>query len=309
MPLPKKPRSGTRSNDNHVTPSADKQATRTAGENNSGASPMHAERLKKLYAAMLKCRMMDNLIRAHVEDRRSCRRREAIISGAAIHLGPEDLIAPASGEFFARLVQGASLETGLSSVKQETNVDTAGTGIQNTAARTASAQLNIAAGMALACKLQSRPSVTLCIVDEPGHSPASWHEPLNFAASRRLAIVFVIVNAASSAQEQAVDLRGEVQQFVPAITVDGADAVAVYRVAEECTRRARQGLGPSLIECCIGDGPDPVLFMENYLKQRNLWSETWKENLVRELGRALESAAKKHFGRARRGMGLASELL
>lgn len=36
---------------------------------------------------------------------------------------------------------------------------------------------------------------------------------------------------------------------MPGVTVDGKDILAVYQAAEEAVRRARNGEGPSLIEC------------------------------------------------------------
>ncbi|HWG86231.1 MAG TPA: thiamine pyrophosphate-dependent enzyme, partial [Candidatus Acidoferrales bacterium] len=101
---------------------------------------------------------------------------------------------------------------------------------------------------------------------------------------RKLSIVFLIAQH-SSPEQSNIDLRNEAQKFLPAITVDGNDVVAVYRVAEESTRRAREGLGPSLIECRLETGGDPLAFMESYLRQRNLWSDVWKEELERDLRR------------------------
>lgn len=255
---------------------------------------MHAERLRKLYAAMLKCRIIESLIPADVKQHCACGCRQAIIAGTAIHLTPEDLIAPTPAELFARLVQGTSLEAISASLKEE-SVWNFGGAIRVPDAGLALAQLQVGAGMALACKLRGRPAATLCIVD--GHQSDFWRGPAEFAARRQLAIVFVVVSAAGHPPSRHPELRGQTRNVLPAIAVDGNDAVGVYRVAEECTRRARQGLGPSLIECRVEDDRDPLLFMENYLKQRRLWPEGWKENFVREFGREAESVLKKHFGR------------
>lgn len=258
---------------------------------------MHAERLRRLYAAMLKCRIIDNLMPSDVKEHCACRQREAVVAGAAIHLKPEDLIAPSPPELFARLVQGVSAESVIASLREGINRGPSCAGIRVPAASAAIAQLHIGTGMALACKLQNRPSVTLCVVDHPAGEPDFWREPVAFAARRRLAIVFVIASATSEASGQTPELRSEAQQILPAIAVDGNDAVAAYRVAEECIRRARQGLGPSLIESLVEPERDPVPLMEDYLKQRNLWSGGWKEKFLREFGRDAETAFKKNFGR------------
>jgi TPP-dependent pyruvate/acetoin dehydrogenase alpha subunit len=36
---------------------------------------------------------------------------------------------------------------------------------------------------------------------------------------------------------------------IPGVTVDGQDVVAVYEVVQEAVKRAREGDGPSLVEC------------------------------------------------------------
>lgn len=286
-------RPGTRTNSQNTLPAS------AAADNNSDASPMHAERLRRLYAAMLKCRIIDNLVPSDVKEHCACRQHEAIVAGAAIHLKPEDLIAPSPAELFARLVQGVSAESLIATLREEINRGSSCADIRVPAASAAIAELHIGTGMALACKLQKRPSVTLCVLDHPAGEPDFWREPVAFAARRRLAIVFVIPSATGEASGQRPELRSEAQQILPAIAVDGNDAVAVYRVAEECIRRARQGLGPSLIESALDSARDPISFMENYLKQRNLWSEAWKETVARQFSREAESVLKKHLGRAR----------
>jgi pyruvate dehydrogenase E1 component alpha subunit len=97
---------------------------------------------------------------------------------------------------------------------------------------------------------------------------------------------------------------------IPTLSVDGNDVVAVYRVAQEAIRRARQGHGPALIECKtqrwpapaavspMTEGPgsgmseDPILRMETYLKQKGLWSDAWKQRLVKSFTRQLDAAEK-----------------
>jgi TPP-dependent pyruvate/acetoin dehydrogenase alpha subunit len=292
MPPGNQLRSGTRARSEERTPVS------AAVDSNNGASPMHAERLRRLYAAMLKCRIIDNLMPSDIKAHYACRQREAIIAGAAIHLKPGDFILPSSAELFARLVQGASAESVIASLREEINRDSSRPGIRVPAANPAIAQLQVGAGMALACKLQGKPSVTLCVVDEAVDQPDLWLDPVIFAARRKLAIVFVNLSRAHNVREQHAELHKQTQDVLPAIVVDGSDAVAVYRVAEECTRRARQGLGPSLIECIVESGRDPLPFMEDYLKQRSLWSETWKETLARQFGREAESVLKKYLGKA-----------
>jgi pyruvate dehydrogenase E1 component alpha subunit len=258
----------------------------TAKSEPSGTSPMNAERLKRLYAAMLKCRFSQDEIRKRLPAHPLCAGLEAVIAGAAIHLKPEDLVAPNTEGDFVQIVRGKTLEEAVHYMKQDESVlmvDEVQQGERT------EAELSIAAGMALACKQLNRPLVTLCVA-RGDHEPDFWRDAVSFCARRQLSIVFVIAQHSGSGHKD-LDLRAHAQKFLPAITVDGNDAVAVYRVAEESTRRARQGLGPSLIECRLEAGRDPLFFMESYLRQRNIWSETWKEELERNLRRESQTTA------------------
>jgi len=271
-----------------------KQSAVPSEKNTTGshASPMYAERLKNLYGAMLKCRALNDLIRARAGRHGCCDGGEGIIAGAAIHLKPDDLVAPSSVELLARGVQGASPHTLVAiNKRQEKGRATDAVMLEAPLESTAIA---MATGMALACKLQNNGLVTCCIVPAPALA-ASPCEAVRFAANRKLAIVFVIIARVSSGPDELVELRSETQDALPVIAVDGNDVVAVYRVAEECTRRARQGLGPSLIYCEREPEADPIPFMENYLRQRRLFSEDWKQSLMLSIRRQMTLVAKGHL--------------
>jgi TPP-dependent pyruvate/acetoin dehydrogenase alpha subunit len=89
--------------------------------------------------------------------------------------------------------------------------------------------------------------------------------------------------------------------------VDGSDVVGVFRVAQEAIRRAREGHGPAVIECMIARSSaaekntsepsaqylahDPILFMEQYLQRRDLWSDEWSHSIIDGFTRQLKEAA------------------
>jgi acetoin:2,6-dichlorophenolindophenol oxidoreductase subunit alpha len=233
---------------------------------------------------MLQCRMTDDVLHKSGAGATRMTGLEAIITGPAVHLNLSDLIAPSPSRTMARLVQGAVLKDILAecAMKSQANADTGGSNALRD-------QIHIAAGMAFACKLMKKDSVVLCLTTS-GQEPVGWWEALGFAAGHQLPVVFVLAHAIENQRNGAGDLRMRAQKLAPAITVDGNDAVAVSRVAEESTRRARQGLGPSVIECLLDRRRDPLLFMENYLKQRALWSEPWKQGLVRRFTQDLRTA-------------------
>ena len=72
---------------------------------------------------------------------------------------------------------------------------------------------------------------------------------------------------------------------MPGMTVDGSDAMAVYRVVHEAMYRARHEGGPTLIECKtyrkakipVRIRPwvqgDALAYMEQQLRARNFWDD------------------------------------
>lgn len=249
----------------------------------SDASPMRAERLKRLYSSMLHCRIADEAPRETGARGVSSRGLEAIIAGASVHLKSTDLIAPSPYRDWIRLVQEALRKFAAERTQKSEMADEAH-GSKPTAG-----QFHLAAGMAFACKLMKKDSAVLylAMADENEHF---WQDALEFCAKHHLPVVFVLAHAIEKENERAGDLRKDAQNPVPTIIVDGNDAVAVSRVAEESIRRAREGLGSSVIQCLFEPKRDPLLFMEGYLKQRTLWSETWKQGLVRRFTQQSKAA-------------------
>jgi pyruvate dehydrogenase E1 component alpha subunit len=79
----------------------------------------------------------------------------------------------------------------------------------------------------------------------------------------------------------------------PGVIVDGQDVVAVWRVAQESVHRARNGGGPTLIDCRMDAARDPLAHMEHYLRKRNLWDEAWREKAEAEITAEVEGGKDK----------------
>src|SRR2546428_7218230 len=114
----------------------------------------------------------------------------------------------------------------------------------------------IAVGAALGVRLKGDLSVVLCFFGEGASNQGSFHESLNLAAIRRLAVVFICENNlwALSAPFAEVTAGGSVANRagaygIPGEKVDGNDVEAVFKAVNEAAKRARAGLGPSLLEC------------------------------------------------------------
>ncbi len=82
---------------------------------------------------------------------------------------------------------------------------------------------------------------------------------------------------------------------LPAITVDGSDVVAVYRVATEAITHARKGNGATLIACTAfhsdhSPESDPILKMEAYLSRKSLFSAELKREVTGSFTMELDAA-------------------
>ena len=116
-------------------------------------------------------------------------------------------------------------------------------------------QIPHAAGIALASKLRGEETVTAVYFGDGATSAGDFHEGLNFAGVHRLPVVFICENngyaisVPSSKQAAVEDLAVRAAGYgFPGVTVDGNDALAVYRVTREAVERARAGEGPTFIE-------------------------------------------------------------
>jgi TPP-dependent pyruvate/acetoin dehydrogenase alpha subunit len=113
----------------------------------------------------------------------------------------------------------------------------------------------VTTGLALAFKMRGEPRVAMTFFGEGSTANGQWHEAMNFAGIHKLPAVFLLENnkfAYSTPQrlEYAVDLvkRAEGYGF-PGVAVDGNDVEAVFEAARVAAVRAREGEGPTLIEC------------------------------------------------------------
>jgi TPP-dependent pyruvate/acetoin dehydrogenase alpha subunit len=113
-----------------------------------------------------------------------------------------------------------------------------------------------ATGMATSLKLKGSDDIAMCIFGDGAAQTGICHESMNIAALWKLPVVFVLehngygLTVAASAQSSIEDLSIRAAGYaMPGVTIDGNDAVGVYRTTAAAVARARRGEGPSLIEC------------------------------------------------------------
>ncbi len=114
----------------------------------------------------------------------------------------------------------------------------------------------IAVGAAFSNKFRKTDRVAVTFFGDGASNEGSFHEAANMAALFRLPVVFVCENNGygeytPQANHQAiVDVADRAAGYgMPGVIVDGMDVVAVYEAAGAAIERAREGAGPTLLEC------------------------------------------------------------
>ena len=115
--------------------------------------------------------------------------------------------------------------------------------------------VSILAGAAIAERMKGKKSVALTWIGDGGTSTGAFHEGFNLACVQRAALVVVVENnkwaysTPISRQMVNTQIADRAQGYgCPGERVDGNDVLAVYDVTRNAVERARQGLGPTLIE-------------------------------------------------------------
>src|SRR6266849_1576668 len=118
------------------------------------------------------------------------------------------------------------------------------------------AMLPVAVGCALAFRIREEKRVAVGWFGEGSAARGDAHEGMNFAGVRKLPVVFICDNnqwaySTPTHLEYAVDhLADRAQAYgFDGVVVDGTDVLAVYREAKRAIEKAREGGGPTLIEC------------------------------------------------------------
>ncbi len=237
----------------------------------SSPDQLDSELLRRLYALMLRCRMVEERIRVLYRQGRfagnyfAATGQEATEVGATVDLLPEDTVAPSHRNFITNIMKGTPLNLmfahiyGRKSSPDQGRSAPAHCGYAPlnviTPSSTIAAQLSIGAGIALAYKMQRKPNVVVALTGEGATSLGFWHESVNLAAVHKLPIIFVVENN-GYAESVPLSLQSAIEDLsikaagygIPGRTVDGNDVVAVYTAMREAIRRARSGEGATLLE-------------------------------------------------------------
>lgn len=271
---------------------------------------LNAEKLKELYATMVKCRTLAERIQNHHTGNRSSASVsgfEATLVGAGAHLLQKDCIAMEHSSFVASLIKETPLQSILARNKEHQTGNGSGKHDGN-----AVAALNMETVLALATEMKGQSAVTLMFCMHNSETLTFDSAAMAMAATQKLPLVCLVESSLDSTLELPNQVAsgpyiGADPSFYPRIPVDGCDVVGVFRVAQEAIRRAREGHGPAVIECLTARNSaanhaseqasaqylahDPLSFMEQYLRKRDLWSDEWSLSIIDGFNHQLNEAA------------------
>jgi TPP-dependent pyruvate/acetoin dehydrogenase alpha subunit len=118
------------------------------------------------------------------------------------------------------------------------------------------AMMPVAVGLALAFRIRNERRVSVCWYGDGAAARGDAHEAMNFAGVRRLPMVFVCDNnqyaysTPSQLEYACANLADRAAAYgFEGLVVDGTDILAVYAEARRAIEKAREGGGPTLIEC------------------------------------------------------------
>ncbi|GER66568.1 acetoin:2,6-dichlorophenolindophenol oxidoreductase subunit alpha [Weizmannia acidilactici] len=180
----------------------------------------------------------------------------------------------------------------------------------------------LACGAALTAKYKKTRNVSVCFFGDGANNHGTFHEGINLAAAWKLPVVFVAENNGyaeatpfSYASSCKTIADRAISYNIPGVRVDGKDVVAVYQAAKEAVERARNGEGPTLIECVTyrnyghfeGDAQtykaekekaeqlnekDAILQFKKYLIEQNLMTESVIDSLEQKVDNEITEAVK-----------------
>src|SRR5881409_1341641 len=286
---------------------------------------LSASELKRLYRAMLLGRRLDErMVRLQRQGRigtfAPIKGQEASQMGTAFTLRRADWMVPSFREIAAMIWRGWPIEKLLlfyaGHVEGGRPADD-----QHDLPITipVSTQLPHAVGLAYAAQYRGDDVVVMAYFGDGATSEGDFHEALNFAGVWHVPVVFVCQNnqwAISVPLKKQTHSKTIAQKALayglPGIQVDGNDVLAVYTAASTSLDRAREGNGPTLVECVTyrlgvhttADDPtkyrseeevkawerkDPLTRFSTYLEKKNLLESGLEQQVDDEIARAVEA--------------------
>ncbi len=184
-------------------------------------------------------------------------------------------------------------------------------------------QIPHAVGAALAAKYRKDRAAVLVYFGDGGSSRGDFHEGMNVAGVLKLPVVFLCQNnqwAISVPRERQTASKTIAQKAIAygfeGLQVDGNDILAVYKATRDALQKAKEGGGPTLIECFtyrmadhttsddatryrpkeeieLWQARDPISRLRIFMGKKGLWTEQFQKDVEQRSKAAVDEAQKK----------------
>jgi pyruvate dehydrogenase E1 component alpha subunit len=195
-----------------------------------------------------------------------CIGQEAIAVGACASLKPEDVVLATYRGHGAAIAKGSDPKYLMAELLTRTTGCCKGRGGSMHLCDKAKgfigtnaivgAHIPIAGGAALAAKMRGAGQVVLCFFGDGAACEGEFFETMNMASLWKVPLIFICENngyaisVSTRLSQSTPDIADRARAFgMPGVIVDGNDVIAVQEATAQGVLRARQGDGPTLIEC------------------------------------------------------------
>lgn len=294
------------------------------------------EILLKMYELMVTSRFWDNNIDdMHAKKQmigmspHSGQGQEAIGVGAGLALKEEDYLVPSHRGCAHAITKGLAITsltadylgkaTGITKGKGGAHICDPTHNILGLSGILGGALL-IATGVGWSIKIRKTKQVVMDFFGDGMASQSDFYPSLNISAAWKLPVIWICENNRVQQFTHFEDVMGMEniadmgKPFgMPNVVVDGNDVIAVYKAAQTAVKRARNGEGPSLIECKTyrwrphyEGAPetrtveeleemkkkDPIKRLRSYLIQKKIFSEKEANSIEENIMAQIKDAAK-----------------
>lgn len=233
---------------------------------------VEAETLKRMYYEMLRIRMVEERIAQLYPEQQMrcpvhlCIGQEAIAAGVSAHLTADDYVLSGHRSHGHYLAKGGDLRRMVAELYGKATGCCRGKGGSMHlvdlsvgflgAVPIVGSTIPIAVGAAFGSMMRGESRVVVVFFGDGATEEGVLHESLNFAALKRLPVVFVCENNLYSVYSPLSVRQPEGREVfwlarghgMEGHQGDGNDAAEVYACAGRAIQRARQGLGPTFLE-------------------------------------------------------------
>ena len=238
-------------------------------------SPVHTDLetlLKKMYISMLRIRKFEERIGELVAAKEiicPCHLyigQEAIATGVCSALRKEDYVFSTHRSHGHYIAKGGSIKTLMAELYGKItgcskgrggsmHITSPDIGFPGSSAIVAGT-IPLAVGVALSFSLRKKNNVSVAFFGDGATNEGAFYESLNFAALKKLPVIFVCENNFYSTHMPISSCLADTRIYkkaemfkMPGICIDGNDVLKVFKQAKEAIEFAREGNGPSLLEC------------------------------------------------------------